>query len=98
VVYLSPVVTADLLALQRSVALEAAAAGVVIGAYYQPGYWTPHCTLARPLRSDEIGRAIARCQQWVAPLISQGIALAAISVWPEGQVEEALVMLAGEGF
>jgi 2'-5' RNA ligase len=95
VVYLSPMVTLDLLEIQRRVVVETAAAGVVIGAYYQPGRWSPHCTLARPLRSDEVGRAIARCHEMFAPLSGMAVALAAISVWAERQVEEALVPLTG---
>jgi 2'-5' RNA ligase len=93
VVYLSPVITADLLAIQRNVALAAAAAGVVIEPYYQPGRWSPHCTLARPLSSAEVGRAIARCHEVCAPLSGRAEAMAAISVYPERQIEEGLVPL-----
>jgi 2'-5' RNA ligase len=59
VVYLAPFVTPALLELHR--ALHARVPDLppaAISHDYRPGAWTPHCTLAHDLRSDEIDTAV----------------------------------------
>lgn len=54
VVYLTPVVTADLLACHRDLHTSLDALGVESRAYYRPGHWVPHCTVAQDLARDRV--------------------------------------------
>lgn len=63
VVYLAPVVTAELLALHRRFHERLAALAIPSNAYYLPGNWIPHCTVGFELPAEQIGQAVALCQQ-----------------------------------
>ncbi|NTW97652.1 MAG: 2'-5' RNA ligase family protein [Oscillochloris sp.] len=93
VVFLSPVVTTELLALQRATAAAAAGLGVEIEDYYRPGSWVPHCTLAWPLSSADIGRATARCHAVFSPLRGHAVAVAGIAVQPASLLDEGRIAL-----
>lgn len=63
VVYLAPVVTAELLALHARFHERFAQLAIVGNAYYLPGNWIPHCTVGFELPADNMGQAVALCQQ-----------------------------------
>lgn len=63
VVYLAPVVTAELLAYHRRFHERLAAQAIPSNAYYLPGNWIPHCTVGFELPADKIGQAVTLCQQ-----------------------------------
>lgn len=58
VVFLAPVVTTQLLELHKTVHRQLHKIGSDAVAYYRPGAWVPHCTLARELSPPEVLRAI----------------------------------------
>jgi 2'-5' RNA ligase len=93
VAFLSPVVTTELLALQRATAAAAAGLGVEIEDYYRPGSWVPHCTLAWPISSADIGRVVARSHEVFSPLRGHAVAVTGIAVRPEGLVDEGRIAL-----
>lgn len=55
--FLSVVVTAELLAFHTEVHAALAGQPVEHWPYYQPGSWVPHCTLAEGLTNSEAGEA-----------------------------------------
>ena len=68
-VFAAPVVTAELLALQRKVD------GLLDGCcvwpefdYYRPGYWIPHCTLAMEFDDSQLPRALEITSHLKLPL------------------------------
>lgn len=63
VVYLAPVVTAELLARHRRFHERLAQLALASNAYYLPGNWIPHCTVGFALPADNIGQAVMLCQQ-----------------------------------
>lgn len=63
VVYLAPVVTAELLALHARFHARFATLATPSNAYYLPGHWMPHCTVGFELPADKIGQAVTLCQQ-----------------------------------
>lgn len=63
VVYLAPVVTAELLAHHRRFHEQLSQRTVSSNAYYLPGNWMPHCTVGFELPAEQIGQAVTLCQQ-----------------------------------
>jgi 2'-5' RNA ligase len=63
VVYLAPVVTSRLLHLHADFSAQAARVGHIAHAYYQPGGWIPHCTIAHDLAPEQVGEAVRLCLQ-----------------------------------
>jgi 2'-5' RNA ligase len=63
VVYLAPVVTAQLLLLHADYSAQADATGHLSHPYYRPGAWIPHCTVAHDLAPEQVGEAVRLCLQ-----------------------------------
>lgn len=61
VVYLAPVVTAELLAVHERFHQRMERLGLRSHAYYRPGQWIPHCTVATDLAPADVGTTIAAC-------------------------------------
>ena len=65
VVFLAPVVTADLLALHIRLVEAMRQSGATVPDLYQPGRWVPHCTLAQGLPPELVSQAVAvALRQW----------------------------------
>jgi hypothetical protein len=62
VVYLAPVVTAEMIELHGALNARLEQAGLVLYDYYRPAVWIPHCTTAINLLPDEIGVAVQVCR------------------------------------
>ena len=63
VVFLAPVVTQELLEVHRRFHDLLRDRGVEPVAYYRPGQWVPHCTVAMGVAPDKIGTAVEVCLQ-----------------------------------
>ena len=63
VVFLAPVVTRELLAVHGKFHSLLRERGIDSVAYYRPGNWVPHCTVAIDLAPDKIGAALEMCVQ-----------------------------------
>ena len=79
VLFLSPPVTADLLTMHAAYHHTFRDLRDLTNAYYHPGQWLPHCTLAIDLPRAEVGRAVQTC-------------LAEMSQPLEGWVEQIAVL------
>ena len=65
VVFLAPVVTADLLALHVRLVEAMRQSGATVPDLYHPGRWVPHCTLAQGLPPESVSQAVAvSMRQW----------------------------------
>ncbi len=62
VVYLSPVVTQDLLAIHQQYHETFLKYEANVQAYYLPGNWVPHCTVAIDLEASGIPEVVAYCR------------------------------------
>lgn len=62
VVYLAPVVTADLLAVHTELHAQLRVVGLQSHGYYRPGSWVPHCTVAMELPKEHVAKAVADCR------------------------------------
>lgn len=79
VVFVAPVVTAELLAMHHRFHMLLDELGVVSSEHYRPGVWIPHCTVGIYLSDAEIPVAVDLCRRRVdtyAPtmLVEVGIA------------------------
>lgn len=63
VVYLAPVVTSQLLTAHAWLHHRLEQLALQSNPYYLPGNWIPHCTVGFELPADQIGQAVALCQQ-----------------------------------
>ena len=63
IVYLAPVVTAELLALHARFHQLLTSVTLISNPYYLPGHWMPHCSVGINLPADKIGQAVMLCQQ-----------------------------------
>ena len=63
VVYLAPIVTRELLQLHEEFNHLLAEMGLASHAYYRPGNWVPHCTVAINLTPDQVPAAVPVCCQ-----------------------------------
>ena len=63
VVFLAPVVTQELLEVHRRFHSLQRDRGVDCVAYYRPGRWVPHCTVAIDVAPDKMGAALELCVQ-----------------------------------
>ena len=61
VVFLAPVVTQELLAVHSRFHSLLTERGIDSAAYYRPGNWVPHCTVAIDLAPGKIGAALENC-------------------------------------
>ena len=61
VVFLAPVVTPELLEVHRGFHRLLSDRGVESVAYYRPGNWVPHCTVAIDVVADKVGAALEIC-------------------------------------
>ena len=68
VVFMAPVVTTDLLALHARLHRRFQEFAGEPWAYYLPGQWVPHCTLAEQLPGEAVPRAIELCRRVRLPL------------------------------
>jgi 2'-5' RNA ligase len=62
VVYIAPVVTAELLDLHRRLHARLAGLAGVVNPLYAPGAWVPHCTVAYSLPEDRVPAAVGVCR------------------------------------
>jgi len=62
VVYLAPVVTMELLELHARFHRRLRDLGLESAAYYCPGDWVPHCTVATGLPPDKVSLAVEACR------------------------------------
>lgn len=62
IVYLAPVVTAQLLAVHTRFHRLLDQLAIPSNAYYLPDRWVPHCTVGIELPPDKIGLAVTLCQ------------------------------------
>jgi 2'-5' RNA ligase len=67
VVFLAPVMTRELLALQAEFHERLGEFGPA-PARYRPGSWVPHCTLAAGFPADHVGAAAEVCHRVVRPI------------------------------
>jgi 2'-5' RNA ligase superfamily protein len=67
-VFAAPVVTSDLLAVHDEACALLASVAREPAAYYLPGRWVPHCSLAVHFPEEPTDRAIAVCHQLPLPL------------------------------
>jgi 2'-5' RNA ligase len=81
-VYLSAVVTADLLALHAG--LHDRLGGLVESSWerYQPGRWVPHCTLMERVPSDLLGRTLEIARRAQLPLDARLVEIAVVDFGP----------------
>lgn len=77
VVFLSPVVTRELLGLHRRVHSRIDELGLRVLEHYRPGRWVPHCTVATDLPREQIPPAleICRCSRAFGPLVLAEVGL-----------------------
>jgi 2'-5' RNA ligase len=68
VVFLAPVVTRDLLKIHEAYHAVFAEYAGSRWAYYLPGNWVPHCTLAINLPRDRIAAAVDLCRDAALPI------------------------------
>ena len=68
VVFLAPVVTRQLLALHRAFHARCSAFGAEASAYYRPGNWVPHCTLAMGVAPAAVPEAVRVCLDAGVPI------------------------------
>ena len=68
VVYLSPVMTQDLMAVHRRYHQTFLKYEPYVQAYYLPGNWVPHCTVAIDLEVSGILKAVAYCRTRFQPV------------------------------
>ena len=89
VYFLAPVVTPELLALHR----ELVALGPEPAAYYRPGAWVPHCTIAIGMLPERLPALAAACRG-ALPLSGRVEAVALVEYAPR---RELAVVSFGEG-
>jgi hypothetical protein len=75
VVFAGVVSTDDLLALQHTARAAIRACASSVWEYYLPDRWVPHCTLAMPVRPDQVGLAIDTVLQAGVPLTGRAAAI-----------------------
>lgn len=77
VVYLAPIVTADLLALHRTFYTRLALTGLPSRDLYHPDHWVPHCTVGFNLPPTAVGNAVALCREfaWVVRVMVTAVSL-----------------------
>lgn len=68
VVFLAPVVTSELLALHERFHTTFSRYGGCASAYYLPGHWVPHCTVATNLEDAEMGKVVQHCWKHFRPI------------------------------
>ena len=68
VLYLSPTVSAELLALHAGIVDAVRQSGGAIGEYYEPGRWVPHCSLAVGLDQERMAAAITLVRKRAEPV------------------------------
>ncbi len=71
VVFLSPVVTRQLLGVHERYHKAFSRYDAFGSAYYLPGNWMPHCTVAIDLTAPEIKEAVAFCREAFQPITGQ---------------------------
>ena len=82
VVFLAPVVTADLLAFHAAFHRRFADLAGEPWAYYLPGCWVPHCTLAQDFAVANVPRAVEACRQIRLPLSGCFVEIALVEFRP----------------
>ena len=85
VVFLGAVATRELLDLHARCFPIFETAAVKPWAYYRPGAWVPHCTIASGLAPEQVGQAIQICVEAGLP-IEAGLVGAAVVENPSGRV------------
>lgn len=68
VAFLAPVVTGELLASHERLHATFSKYGGCSSAYYLPGSWVPHCTVATDLTDTEIGKVVKHCWEHFRPI------------------------------
>lgn len=82
VVFAAPVVTSHLLALHAGVCALLASVAREPAAYYLPGRWVPHCSLAVRFPAERINRTFDVCQQLPLPLDGRFVAIGVVETQP----------------
>jgi len=82
VVYLAPVVTAELLTIHRTFHTQLAAIGITSNPLYLPGQWVPHCTVGFALPAAGLGQALLLCRETPWPRTVMVTALRLIAFDP----------------
>jgi len=88
VVFLAPVVTANLLFLHERLYEALRQSGALIANWYSPGQWVPHCTVAHGLPSGRVPHVIELCLKGPLPLVGHVEQIALVEV-PTNQHDAA---------
>jgi len=87
VVFLAPVVTAELLALHATVCERLAIADVATSPLYAPGAWVPHCTIA--MKFPSIAEALHAIGDVELPFVARCASVGLVEV-PTGRIVATL--------
>jgi hypothetical protein len=82
VVFAAPVVTGALLALHERACAQLASVAQGPSAYYLPGRWTPHCSLAVHFPPERVMRAVELCRGLPLPLAGRFEAIGVVETRP----------------
>ncbi len=82
VVFLAPVVTRELLDLHQEFQMRLDEFGARCSAYYRPGAWVPHCTLATGVARAAVPQAVPVCLDAALPIRARFERVALVEFWP----------------
>lgn len=82
VVFVAPLITAELLALHRRVRELLAAHASDLAPYHAPGQFVPHCTLTQRCPPARIAEVLGICRTFPLPLTGQIAAYGLIATAP----------------
>jgi 2'-5' RNA ligase len=71
VLFLSPVITNQLLKYHRDFHHRLAESKLTSSLYYIPANWTPHCTVEMNIPNEQFSKAVEVCQKAFKPLFGQ---------------------------
>lgn len=71
VLFLSPVVTNQLLNLHQDFHKQLAKAGLTPSSYYIPTNWIPHCSVEMNIPDEQFSKAVEICKNAFKPLLGQ---------------------------
>lgn len=84
--FLTPIVTADLLDLHRRFLDRFAGLIAAPSERYAPGRWVPHCTLVEHVSSDLVARAVEVCRRSPLPLEARLVEIGVVEWRPVRQI------------
>jgi 2'-5' RNA ligase len=97
VVFLAPVVTAELLALHDRFHQEFRDLAGGPWAYYLPGQWVPHCTVALEVPRSAVGDTVARCLSVRLPIAARLEEVGLVEFEPFGPLHYRFSIRLAEG-